>query len=137
MRGDTIAAATFLAFKVREPVRSRPQPPSGTVCCGRSAGSRTVLRDRVFLAFVGVEPVDRTDLHAAPVDLADGDESGRPAGLDFGTVIALNGVLIVAASCSSPVAQAAAAHHRAGRGAVVLGIGSASPRSRTRPRSTR
>jgi MFS family permease len=89
----TIAAATFLAFKVREPVRARATVTPSVVDSG---GLGTVLRDRVFLAFVGVNLLTALvflqHLSTLPMSMS---RDGLPAST-YGTVIALNGVLIVA-----------------------------------------
>ena len=49
----TVAAATLVAFTVKEPSRVRVQPPA-PVPAPAAPGLRAVFADRVFLAFVGV-----------------------------------------------------------------------------------
>lgn len=105
----TIAAATFVALKINEPVRERPAvtPAVAAASSGAAAGvtatpSRvdggglgTVLRDRVFLAFVGVNLLTALifmqHLSTLPMTMS---RDGLPAST-YGSVIALNGVLIV------------------------------------------
>jgi len=89
----TIAAATFVAVKVREPVHARPAATTPSRVEGE--GLSAVLRDRVFLAFFGANLLTALifmqHLSTLPMSMA---RDGLPAST-FGTVIALNGVLIV------------------------------------------
>lgn len=89
---STIAAATWLAVKIVEPVRHRP---AVAAYAARSEGLGTVLRDRVFLAFTGVNLLTALifmqHLSTLPMTMV---RDGLPPAT-YGTVIALNGVLIV------------------------------------------
>ena len=89
----TAVAALLVALKARETRPATPEPLSGT---GESAaGLRAVLRDRVFLGFVGcnllVALVMLQHMAMLPISMRDDGLSTST----FGLVIALNGVLIV------------------------------------------
>jgi MFS family permease len=116
----TFAAATFLAVKVREPARARAATPSVV----DSGGLGTVLRDRVFLAFVGVNLLTALvflqHLSTLPMSMS---RDGLPAST-YGTVIALNGVLIVAGQLFMARLLKRLGHTTAlAVAAVVLGVG--------------
>jgi MFS family permease len=89
--GTTVAAATLIAFTVHEPARA-PRPS----IVDREPSLRNVFRDRVFVAFVCVNVltalVFMQHLSTLPIAMA---QDGLPAST-YGTVIALNGILIVA-----------------------------------------
>jgi MFS family permease len=92
----TVAAATLVAVKVREPVRATVRPaPTGTQPTG-SRGLLTVFRDRVFMGFVAVNLltsiVFMQHRSTLPITMA---RDGLSAST-YGSVIALNGILIVA-----------------------------------------
>jgi MFS family permease len=87
----TAAAATLVAFTIKEPARF------GVMSTVEHQPSlRAVFRDRVFLAFVGVNLLTSLVFmqHISTLPIAMGHH-GLPAST-YGTVIALNGVLIVA-----------------------------------------
>lgn len=95
-----LAPFLFILLKVREPKRERPAAaPHAPV---ERAGIGTVLRDRVFLGFVAVNLlisfVFMQHLSTLPIAMT-GD--GIPA-QQYGLVIALNGVLIVAGQLFIP-----------------------------------
>lgn len=98
--GTALAPFLFILLKVREPHRERPAAaPHAPV---ERAGIGTVLRDRVFLGFVAVNLlisfVFMQHLSTLPIAMT-GD--GIPA-QQYGLVIALNGVLIVAGQLFIP-----------------------------------
>jgi MFS family permease len=107
----TVAGATLVAVKVREPVR---EPVHGRIGgTGRKAhgaaarrtagpGLRAVFADRVFMAFVGANLltalVFMQHISTLPMSMS---RDGLSA-TTFGTVIALNGLLIVAGQLFVP-----------------------------------
>ncbi|MGE5829231.1 MAG: MDR family MFS transporter [Micromonosporaceae bacterium] len=96
----TAAAATLVVILVREPARVRAvtaepsRPPS--------PGLRAVFADRVFLGFVGVNVLTSLVFmqHISTLPMAMGQDGLSPS--TFGTVIALNGILIVAGQLFVP-----------------------------------
>ena len=93
----TTAAAIFFVLKVAEPVRERAAPPSTrTAPEGLAAdGLRTVLRDRVFLGFIGLNVLVALVFlqHISTLPMSMTRDGLSPS--TFGSVIALNGLLIV------------------------------------------
>ncbi|MBX6748896.1 MAG: MFS transporter [Micromonosporaceae bacterium] len=93
----TAAAALWAAWVIREPVRPHTAAvPTGT---GLSTGDNSliaVLRDRVFLVFVGANLLIAFVFlqHTSTLPLSMTRDGLSPSA--FGSVIALNGVLIVA-----------------------------------------
>jgi MFS family permease len=96
----TVAAAVWVALRIREPVRaSHPATAAGPSAVDKASAPRpglgAVLRDRVFLSFVGmnllIALVFLQHFSTLPMTMA---RDGLPAST-FGQVIALNGVLIV------------------------------------------
>jgi MFS family permease len=93
----TAAAATWVALTVDEPVRSVPvaaaQGKPSSVDSG--GGLLAVLRDRVFLAFAGINLLTAVvflqHISTLPMTML---HDGLPAST-YGRVIALNGILIV------------------------------------------
>ncbi len=92
---STVAAATFLAFTVREPVRVRRPAASNAPSPVEGGGLTAVLRDRVFLAFAGANLLTALIFmqHLSTLPMAMSRDG--LAASTYGTVIALNGVLIV------------------------------------------
>jgi MFS family permease len=92
---STVAAATFLAFTVREPVRVRRPAASNAPSPVEGGGLAAVLRDRVFLAFAGANLLTALIFmqHLSTLPMAMSRDG--LAASTYGTVIALNGVLIV------------------------------------------
>lgn len=92
--GTTVAAATLVAFTVPEP-RRRPAMHVSTV--EKAPGLRAVFHDKVFIAYVGVNLLTALVFmqHLSTLPLAMARDGLPPA--TYGTVIALNGLLIVAA----------------------------------------
>ena len=88
----TLAAAVWVTFKIAEPVRAEAPPPVGSVA---GEGLAAVLRDRVFLAFVGVNflvaLVFLQHISTLPISMT---RDGLSAST-YGAVIAINGVVIV------------------------------------------
>jgi MFS family permease len=89
--GTTVAAATLVAFAIREPPRA-PRPST----VERKPSLRNVFRDRVFVGFVGLNLLTALVFtqHLSTLPIAMGHD-GLSAST-YGTVIALNGILIVA-----------------------------------------
>ena len=119
----TAAAATLVAFKIKEPSRVRVQPVA-PVPASAAPGLRAVFADRVFLAFVGINLLTSLVFmqHISTLPIAMARDGLAPS--TYGTVIALNGVLIVAGQLfmhrvlrrmGRPTALAVAA--------VVMGLG--------------
>jgi len=124
----TVASATLIAVAVKEPVRHRLPSPALESSPGRSGRARTglvaVLGDRVFMAFMGVNVLTMLIFmqHISTLPMAMGNDGLAPS--TFGTVIALNGILIVAGQLFVP--RLLRDRSRAGTlavAAVVLGIG--------------
>jgi MFS family permease len=92
----TIAAATLVAVNVREPVRPTVRPITTPSQPAGSRGLLTVFRDRVFMGFVAVNLltsiVFMQHRSTLPITMANDGLSAST----YGTVIALNGILIVA-----------------------------------------
>jgi MFS family permease len=95
-----VAAATLIAVKVREP--RRPAVASPAPAGGREPGLRRVFADRVFMGFVGLNVLTAIIMmqHMSTLPMAMGRDGLPP--YTFGTVIALNGVLIVAGQLFVP-----------------------------------
>jgi MFS family permease len=115
----TVAAATLIVFAIKEPVRHRP-----AVVSSAPGGLRTVFTDRVFMAFVGVNLLTSLifmqHLSSLPLSMS---RDGLPAST-YGTVIALNGVLIVAGQLFVPRLLRGRSHASAlAVAAVVFGVG--------------
>lgn len=96
----TIAGAILVALTVSEPARVRLRPPSGLAA--GAPGLRAVFADRVFMAFVAVNVLTAMIFmqHISTLPMAMGHDGLPPA--MFGSVIALNGVLIVAGQLFVP-----------------------------------
>jgi MFS family permease len=93
----TVAGATVIAFMVTEPPRRHlPATTDG------DASLRTVFADRVFMAFVGINLLTSLVFmqHISTLPMAM-SRDGLPAST-FGTVIAVNGLLIVAGQLFVP-----------------------------------
>jgi MFS family permease len=93
--GTTVAGATLVAFKIKEPSRVRAAP-TVPVPAAAGPGLRGVFADRVFLAFVGINLLTSLVFmqHLSTLPMAMARDGLAPS--TYGTVIALNGVLIVA-----------------------------------------
>lgn len=107
----TVAAATLVALTVREPGRPRPvagerAPAAPMPAVAKPTGARdglaAVFTDRVFLGFVGVNVLTSLIFmqHISTLPMAMGKDGLPPS--TFGTVIALNGILIVAGQLFVP-----------------------------------
>jgi len=97
---STAATATLIAVKVREPARHRvPTTRPGT---HPAPGLGRVFRDRVFLGFVACNLLTALvflqHISTLPMSMS---ADGLPPGM-FGTVIALNGIMIVAGQLFVP-----------------------------------
>lgn len=95
----TLITATIVLLRVRE---TRPTGVRVTAALPSTGGIGTVLRDRVFLAFVALNlPVALIFLqHLSTLPIAMAQDGLSPA--TFGWVIALNGLLIVAGQLFVP-----------------------------------
>jgi MFS family permease len=126
----TVAAATLVALRVHEPTRRSVRPAAhrvagtGTAETGAPAGFRTVLTDRVFLGFVGlnllVALVFMQHISMLPITMVRDGLSART----FGSVIALNGVLIVVGQLFVPrLLRLVPRSWALASAALVMGIG--------------
>lgn len=119
---SALAPFLFILLKVREPRREQPAPaPHAPV---RPAGLGAVLRDRVFLGFVSLNVliafVFMQHLSTLPIAMT-GD--GIPA-QQYGLVIALNGVLIVAGQLFIPkLIKRYERSHVLAVAALIIGLG--------------
>lgn len=97
----TVAGATVVAVKVREPVRHRV-PERAAAGGPPGPGLRAVFSDRVFMGFVGANLLTALVFmqHISTLPMAMSRDGLSPS--TFGTVIALNGVLIVAGQLFVP-----------------------------------
>jgi MFS family permease len=88
----TVAAATIVAFKISEPIRA--SAPVVTPSAPK-VGLGTVFRDRVFIAFTAVNLLTAIIFmqHLSTLPLTMSRDGLAPS--TYGSVIALNGVLIV------------------------------------------
>jgi MFS family permease len=89
------AAAVWVAFTIKEPIRSRSVAATATGGSTVDAGLATVLRDRVFVMFLAANLLTAfvflQHISTLPLSMT---RDGLSAST-YGTVIALNGVLIV------------------------------------------
>ena len=121
----TAASATVVAIAVKEPVRQRaPLPATVARSVPARDGLGAVLTDRVFMAYVGVNILTSLIFmqHISTLPMAMGNDGLPPS--TFGTVIALNGILIVAGQLFVP--RLLRDRSRTGTlavAAVVLGVG--------------
>jgi MFS family permease len=117
----TVAAATLVLFKISEPVRATAH----VVTAARpKVGLRTVFRDRVFMAFTAVNLLTAIIFmqHLSTLPLTMSRDGLSPA--TYGSVIALNGVLIVVAQLFVPrILRKLRRSTALAVAAVVFGIG--------------
>ncbi|MFI6760443.1 MDR family MFS transporter [Micromonospora sp. NPDC050417] len=119
----TLTTATIIFLKVREPRRTYvpPVPIPGT---RTRAGLLDVLGDRVFLGFVLINVFTALVFlqHISMLPIAMGADGLAPS--TYGTVIALNGILIVAGQLFVPrlIRQRSRSHVLA-LAAVITGVG--------------
>lgn len=120
----TVVTAAIIFLKVREtgPARTRPAVrSSGTPA---SPGLRAVLHDRVFLGFVALNILVALVFlqHISMLPIAMGQDGLTPA--TYGSVIALNGVLIVVGQLFVPrLIRNRSRSHVLALAAVIIGIG--------------
>jgi predicted MFS family arabinose efflux permease len=120
----TLATATIIFVKVREtrPARAaRPHAPAGTPTRG---GLAVVLTDRVFLGFTVLNLFAALVFlqHISMLPIAMGQDGLTPA--TYGSVIALNGVLIVAGQLFVPrLIRGRSRSHVLALATIVMGVG--------------
>jgi MFS family permease len=117
----TIVTATFLLITLRE---TRPVAAAATSVTKTGGGLGVVFRDRVFLAFAGlnilVAFVFLQHLTTLPIAMSADGISGR----QYGYVIALNGVLIVLGQLFIPrLTKGMTSNRMLAVAAVVMGLG--------------
>lgn len=118
----TAIGATIIAVAVREPPRLATPERTGHAPGG--PGLRTVFADRVFIAFVAVNVLTAMIFmqHISTLPMAMSHDGLPPS--TFGTVIALNGVLIVAGQLFVPRLLRGRRHATTlAVAALVVGIG--------------
>lgn len=128
----TTAAATLIAILVRVPATAGAsvaparawRPAEVEPRRDRRSGLRAVFADRVFLGFVGVNLLTSLVFmqHISTLPMAMGNDGLPPS--TFGTVIALNGILIVAGQLFVP--RLLRGRSRSGTlatAAVIMGVG--------------
>jgi MFS family permease len=118
--GTTLITATIVLTRVREPRRPAP-PHSGQA---RPPGLGTVFQDRVFLVFVGLNLLLALVFmqHLAMLPISMGRDGLSAA--TYGSVIALNGVLIVLGQLFMPRIVGGRDHSRVlALAATVVGLG--------------
>jgi MFS family permease len=117
--GTTLITATIVLGRVREPRRIRRAAHDAA-----PGGLGTVFRDRVFLAFVGLNLLLALVFmqHISMLPIAMGRDGLSPA--TYGSVIALNGVLIVLGQLFVPRLMGSRDRSRVlAVAAVVVGLG--------------
>lgn len=120
----TLATAAIVFVKVREtrPVHAhQAHQPTGT---SRGGGMRDVLADRVFLGFVALNVLVALVFlqHISMLPIAMGQDGLSPA--TYGSVIALNGVLIVVGQLLIPrLIRGRGRSHVLALAAVIMGVG--------------
>ena len=118
---STAIGATVVAIAVKEP--PRPPRPAGTTAAG-GPGLRAVFADRVFISFVAVNVLTAIVFmqHISTLPMTMGHDGLPPA--TFGTVIALNGVLIVAGQLFVPrLLRGRRTASTMAVAAVIMGVG--------------
>lgn len=120
--GDAVTTVTFgllVAWRVREPVRAVAVGPQGLM-----ASLRVVVTDRLFLAILGLNVLYALMYAQVQAALSLDVVSSGLTEADYGTVLALNGVVIVLVQ---PLVIGRVSRWRPGvalaGGAAVLGLG--------------
>jgi MFS family permease len=120
-----VAAGVWAAIMVKEPVRSLPATAaSPTEASTKEAGLAAVLRDRVFLVFLGANLLTAFVFlqHISTLPMSMTRDGLAPS--TFGSVIALNGILIVVGQFFVTRALRSLDHTTAlAVACVVLGVG--------------
>jgi MFS family permease len=122
----TLITATVIFLKVRETPRARAgrvAPSTGTATSG-TGGLRSVLGDRVFLGFVLINIFTALVFlqHISMLPITMGEDGLSPA--TYGSVIALNGVLIVAGQLFIPrLIRGRSRSHVLALAAILMGMG--------------
>jgi MFS family permease len=117
---STAIGATVVAIAVKEPPRVKR--PAHAAAGG--PGLRAVFRDRVFISFVGVNVLTAIVFmqHISTLPMTMGHDGLPPA--TFGSVIALNGVLIVAGQLFVPrLLRGRRTSSTMAVAAVIMGLG--------------
>ncbi|MEU5563922.1 MDR family MFS transporter [Micromonospora musae] len=117
----TLVTALIIFTRVRETRRARPVSKGAAAPTG---ALRTILNDRVFLGFVALNLFAALIFlqHISMLPIAMGDSGLSPA--TYGTVIALNGVLIVVGQLFVPrLIRGRSRSHVLALAALVTGVG--------------
>ena len=120
---STAIGATVVAIAVKEPPRL-PRPVPTTAAATNRPGLRAVFGDRVFISFVAVNVLTAIVFmqHISTLPMVMGHDGLPPA--TFGSVIALNGVLIVAGQLFIPrLLRGRRAASTMAVAAVIMGVG--------------
>jgi MFS family permease len=119
----TLVTALIIFTRVRE-TRVATVPAARTTGPAPAGALRTILRDRVFLGFVVVNLFGALVFlqHISMLPIAMGESGLSPA--TYGSVIALNGILIVAGQLFVPkLIRGRSRSHVLALAAVVMGVG--------------
>jgi MFS family permease len=120
----TLVTASLVFLKVGETRPARAAKPMTSGGTPNGAGLRTVFADRVFLTFVGLNLLVALVFmqHISTLPIAMGADGLSPA--TFGSVIALNGVLIVAGQLFVPrLIRNRSRSQTLALAAVIMGVG--------------
>lgn len=120
----TLATAALIFLRVPE-TRSAALAAAASTGAARSKGAlRTILTDRIYLGFVALNLLGALVFlqHVSMLPIAMGDDGLTPS--TYGTVIALNGVLIVVGQLFVPrLIRGRSRSHVLALAAVVMGVG--------------
>ncbi|MFI1192954.1 MDR family MFS transporter [Micromonospora sp. NPDC020750] len=120
----TLATAVIIFVKVRETRVSAVAVTLAAEAARPRGALRTILTDRVYLGFVALNLLGALVFlqHISMLPIAMGDDGLSPS--TYGTVIALNGVLIVAGQLFVPrLIRGRSRSHVLALAAVVMGVG--------------
>ncbi|WP_229401098.1 MDR family MFS transporter [Micromonospora okii] len=120
----TLATAVIIFVKVRETRTPAAAAPLAAGAPRPRGALRTILTDRVYLGFVALNLLGALVFlqHTAMLPIAMGDDGLSPS--TYGSVIALNGVLIVAGQLFVPrLIRGRSRSHVLALAAVVMGVG--------------
>jgi MFS family permease len=120
----TLITAAIIFLKVRESRGIRLSPAAATSGTPAVGGLRSVLRDRIFLGFVVLNLFSALIFlqHISMLPITMGQDGLGPA--TYGTVIALNGILIVAGQLFVPrLIRGRSRSHVLALATVITGVG--------------